>query len=67
MVLTPDEAANKVCCNETSSMKKCLTLRCMAWKEHFKTIETEQPCRAGPPVIVRTHVLDGKGYCGLTQ
>lgn len=65
MVLTPEEAANKVCCNEISSMKKCLTFRCMAWKEYLIPDPNKVNNHMGPPNTIM--IRSGKGYCGLTQ
>ena len=63
MILTPEEAKKKLCCNARNS--ECSNLRCradecMAWK--WDLIEV-----AGSNKLIPKYVRGERGYCGLVH
>lgn len=61
MVLTPEEALTRQCCQRES---QCIADACMAWRQHFVLEQMPTSSRWPVPMPPRPKPTD-KGYCGL--
>lgn len=63
MVVTPEEALTKRCCQMD---KMCEASACMAWREHFVSVPVPTSHVWPVPMPPRPE-RSGKGFCGLAH